>query len=360
MAIIEHSSQSREGVFLGNALAPMPASKAADSFLKIRHAPLSWLEDARLDREAAIVLSNPGKISSAAAEQLKNYVEKGGCLFIFPGSATEPASLNTSLEALLPARLGTLHEVSPTPSVWNSGPHSHPVTTFWNDKPESSLGSVATAKFFPLEISRPGAQTVVAYADGSPAVVEGSFGSGRVILFSAPPDLKWTNLPLNPNFVPLMQRLLAQFSAARPQTDGVLEAGVPFQKRIAENAVGRPIWVSAPDTKERKPAGHVTKFENSGLVLFRDTLSAGPYRLFLEGSEIALAAFAVEVPAAESELQIAPEDSLVFAASHADLKPALASNASSPRVEVWWTILLMALLVAVLEMGMAHRFSLSK
>ncbi len=55
-------------------------------------------------------------------------------------------------------------------------------------------------------------ETILSFEDGSPFLVRGSNegARGSLLLFAAPPDLEWTNLPAKPLMVPLFQELIRQ------------------------------------------------------------------------------------------------------------------------------------------------------
>ena len=110
--------------------------------------------------------------------------------------------------------------------------YEHPIVTLWNDP---AAGSIATAKFFrtfdlqlPAAVNPNAAATnpdklvdvgptrvVVRYNDTKPAIVEHSFGLGRVIMLGVGADTAWSNLPVSPNvFIPLMHRMLGSLLGA--------------------------------------------------------------------------------------------------------------------------------------------------
>jgi hypothetical protein len=94
------------------------------------------------------------------------------------------------------------------------------------------------------------AQHVVArYGDGAPALLIGSHGRGRVALLTTSMDRDWTDLPLQPGFVPLLQQLIAAVAAAagtqragRPAR-GALRGGLrPARARSAGPGRGCSAW----------------------------------------------------------------------------------------------------------------------
>lgn len=353
--------RSREAFFIANALLPLAPGSRAGHFLKVHTHDLAWLSQAPLERESAVVLANPGTIEPAAAERLRTYVERGGLLLAFPGKATDSAQLNESLAGILPATLGPARDAGSPPLLWEDGGYTHPVAALWNARPDSSLGSVAVTRYFPLTARDAGALAVVRYRDGSPAVVEGSAGEGRAVLFSAPPNTKWTNLPLHPNFVPLMQRLVGYLFQTRDSGRLLVEAGGLFRMPLHPSVAGRTIVAEMPGSRERVTAGQVARVDTGAQLVFQDTLRPGAYRFFFEVSDIPVAAFAVQVPTEESDLRSFVGDPLNFAAADATAGKAAstapAATSGHARRELWGILLLLAAIVAAIEMVMAHRHS---
>lgn len=364
VAIVEDSpsvrARDRAGFFLSNALVPVTAEKQADYYLQVRSHPPAWLESAPLEADRAIMLADPGRISSRAAERLRRYVENGGALVIFPGPQTDPAALNADLAGVLPAMLGPVRETGDAPLAWQADGYAHPITAYWNASQGDSLGTVSARRFFPLAPgSEEGVRTIVSYADGTPAAVERPLGKGRVVLFSSTADTRWTNLPIHPNFVPLLRRLIGYAAPAQGADRLLVEAGEPFQMRVGEKDVGRSVLVRMPGETTARAAGRVAASDGGGEIAIRDTAAPGAYFVFYEGSDVPVAAFAVQVPAEESELRVVGSDPL-GGTSDAAAAPRTRPVGEKLRRELWGFLLLLALLVGIVEMGLAHRFSLAK
>src|SRR6185369_1394307 len=101
-----------------------------------------------------------------------------------------------------------------------------------------------------------GAATIAALDDGSPIIVEGLAGRGKVLLVATTLDTAWNDLPLTPMFLPLVRQMLeylggreavsayaiGQVLAAPPDADGSLPAiESPSGRRIDDarkNATG--------------------------------------------------------------------------------------------------------------------------
>ncbi|MEO5715299.1 MAG: BatA domain-containing protein, partial [Luteolibacter sp.] len=267
VAIVEgtagRAKESRDAYFLANALAPVSPSRRADYYLKIEPVAPVWLQTADLARQELVFLTNVPKLDAAAAKNLENYVREGGSLVIFPGPQVQPAAYNDDvvLGPMLPAKLGPKKESGKgsQSSNWQARGYTHPLASLWNDSKNGSLGSVRATEWFPLVLPPVStARAIVKYADDSPAVVEGAYGKGRVVLFSSSATTDWNNLPIHPNFVPFLQRLVSYLSPDKSAESLVIAPGAVFQAKVAGDLVKREVSVIAPGSSGKpRPAGKV-------------------------------------------------------------------------------------------------------
>ena len=164
--------------------------------------------------------------------------EEGGGLMIFPGEKTDTAFYNTMLGeglGLLPATMGAAWGDAAEQAKFRlieAAGYNHPMVSIWQDP---ASGTLASARFFkgltlsPLRKLRKEAGeavTVVKYQDGTPAIVERTWGIGRVIEFSSTANTAWNDLPARPAFVPLMQRALGRLVTRREEA-----LNIPWEPR---------------------------------------------------------------------------------------------------------------------------------
>ncbi len=189
-------------------------------------------------------------------------------------------------------------------------------------------------------------------------------GKGHVVLFSSTGTTQWENLPIHPNFVPFIQRLTGYLSQTASPAALNLAPGAVFQQEVSADIVGREFQATRPgDEKKPRTAGTVQLIERQGVIRFRDTEEAGPYRLFLSGDERPAAAFAVQTDPAESDLHTIPADKLALLndpKATVQEKPAAGAASTGRRREFWTLLLVIAALAALGEAALAHRFSLAK
>ncbi len=357
----------RDAFFLANALVPVPPARRADYYLKAEAVTPPFLQTAELGRYQMIFLCDVAAPAPAAAQRLLKYVQDGGGLVIFPGARVQPDAYNNdaSLRELLPAKLGASVDVNRTSRfvAWQSSGYRHPITALWNDPANGNLGTVRASRYFPLT-PLPAANVVVSYADGAPAVVERTVGKGHVVLFSVPATTRGSNLPVHPDFVPLLRRL-TDFLSPDPAGGSLAVApGGVFQRAVPGDLAGREVSVVRPGGVTR-PAGKVELAGQQAVVRYRDTEQAGGYRLKVAGEDGAVAAFAVDIDPQESDLRVVDPDKLAGlttpdAKSGPAATPAPAVRTGGVRREFWLFLVCCAGVVALAEMTLAHKLSVPR
>jgi len=364
---------SRDGFFLSQALVPVPPDQADQYFLKADVEQADRLDGPSLNQYDLVFLSNAGRLDRTAAQNLQQYVRDGGALIVFPGPATDPHFYNTDLNLsdLLPARL----EPARNPPAqnkflaWQSRNYEHPVTALWNDPESGTLGTVRVSKYFPLTLKTGDAlpaQVVVNYANGEPAVVEHKVRKGRVFLFSSTATTEWGNLPIDTAFVPLLMRITA-YALNGPAGKLNLAPGQPFAFDAGLGYGGKEWSVAGPGEKKRRIGGSIEADGQSAILRYTETDQGGPYQLFIGNETQPRVVFAVQPDPEESNLAQEPASDLapLLAASDAATQTAAgagkpAANSRAPGREIWYPLVLLALLLALIETALAHRFSQSK
>ncbi len=358
--------QDRDAFFLANALVPVAAARRAEYHLKTEVVTPAWLGTADLARYPAVFLCDLSSLETSASQKLARYVQAGGSVVIFPGPRTQPDAFNNdpALRDFLPARLGPKVNGA---AAWQSKDYHHPVTALWNEPANGNLGTVRVTQYFPLTLPTAGmSQVVAAYTDGSPAVVERAVGKGRVVLFGMPATTRWSNLPIHPDWVPFLRRLVDYLTFGASPAALSLPPGATFQQRVSADLAGRELSVVRPGGTVR-PAGKVELAGQEAVVRYRDTETPGGYRLKVAGEDGAVAAFAVGIDPKESDLRTVDRAKL-DALTTAKPGQSPAPVASQPEVrantgvrrELWLPLLCAAGLAALGEMFVAHKLAVPR
>lgn len=353
------------GHFLAAALAPVDEEAASRHYLHVTRLTTADLDPSRFSGYSVIFLAAadplPGPVVSALAEFVKN----GGGLVVMPGDNT-PADLylDAPWPDLLPARVNP--PVEPARGSVQDGPYNHPLLTLWNDSAAGNLAALRFSRVFALDPVRdPSVSVALRLADDTPAILERSVGKGRVVLFAAPPVPAWTNLPLHPAFVPLVHRLYA--GAARASALKLnLAPGDAFQAPVPIDQLNRDVYLRGPEADAKIVAVGRTELVGTQAVLrVRNTSAAGRYAVYVGQTERPDLVFAVQSPAAESDLRAAPADVLTTNAAAdpssaapasvvADAKPLLTAH------QLWMIALAAAALLSCAELLLALRTSRSR
>jgi len=367
------ASERSSAFFLTQALLPLPREQRDRATLSVlektpREAAALKLEDFQL--VILCDLRDPSAIGIADA--LKAYVEGGGSLLILPGeNATSrtpplPESWNAFLPAV-PGRSETLAVTGSGAALQTKG-FVHPVMAPWNDSSMGNLGTVSVTKRFPLQLSRasdPASNpaTILAFGDGTPALVEWTLGAGRVAVIAFPLQSEWTNLYLHPSFVAIAERLTRSLVAG-PLPELNIAPNTGFTHPMPLDTVGSTFYVRSPANPDFRGCGQVEARGNTGVIQYRDTAKTGAYAIALDPKSPPSLAFAVQSAPDAGELRYVPEGRIAEVlkppAGGALGEPTKLALQKSVSHELWFPLVILATLLAFAEMALAHRFSLPK
>jgi uncharacterized membrane protein len=302
---------------------------------------------------ALVILNDPGPLSPALAENLKRFVEDGGQMIISGGPHTDANSFNQSLRDISPATINDAVQNKPSESVAITDiKFDHPIFEVFRDS-----GRLAAARVFGYLRGqpKPNATVLARFEDGSPALIEGSAGKGRVLLFTSSLGPSWNDLPLTPLYLPLVHQMIRYVASHEAGSWHTL--GQSF--RVAKESKGDPPAVDAPDG---------TRLTDIRLTPEGDVLVTGRqpgfYRLrYAGGADFA----AVDLNAAEGDFTKldfpAFISSVTGGAGRAEGREA-SRNFSNEEIEnrqkVWWPLLFLALLILIAESMVAQRIKMAK
>jgi hypothetical protein len=320
---------------------------------------------------AAVFVANVAKPSEELAQALTRYVQGGGGLFISVGDRVDVDSWNQRCKALLPQPLGLKRTAAAAPGGAPEGEtvdlrpaerlapldRRHPLLASFPAKGDG----LASARFFQFMLlepvpDAPGRAVVLRYENGAPALVASDVGRGRVLLLTTTVDREWTDLPIRPGFLPLVQEA-ARYLAGAPGSDSISALTVGQRRDIGVGPEDARIEIVTPAGPSRwlTPEGHDARpidprAESHGrrTVTFAETDEPGLYRVRASRADGAVVeraseSFVVNIDPAESDPTPLPED------RRPDRAAGGGTEAAAPkrRLELWH-MLSAAVLLAVL------------
>jgi hypothetical protein len=302
--------------------------------------------------EYRAIIINDASISEALAASLKAFVERGGGLIIAAGKHTEASDFNRTLGSLAPAELDDVTQNRSGYALMSQIKTDHPIFS-----PFARSGRLTSTRVYSYHKSAPkeNAEVLASLDDGSPMLVEGLAGRGKVLLLTTTLDTAWNDLPLTAMFLPLTRQMLEHLSGgeaglsyhigqifiAPPSEDGTLPA--------IENPVGGRVE-DAPRTANGELAVNANEI---GFYRLR-------YRDHLENT-------AVNIEAEESDFtKLNIEDFVASISPTPDEQPAPTAQERQTAEEleskqrIWLPLILLALLLFITESILARRIRFAK
>ena len=322
---------------------------------------------------SVVILANCGTLNDQQCGFLRDHVSRGGGLMVLPGDKVNHDQYNKKLFAipgttdqfittaqLTPAE-GDV-EKSETFERFASIDFAHPVLSVFENREARYLTKVSVYRRFPLKLPAERGNTwpLLEFANGTAALVESRYGDGRVMLAAFPMTSKWTNLPLKPEFVPLILRLVSHIRT---------RAGVEGPSVVAANGVAE---ISVAKTWQNLQAEVVNvegnrlpvSFEKSvsrQVGAFTATAEKGFYEVDIRGGRIEQPkyeslAFAVNLAREESNFALINEAQLKELLPNVDLKVIDASaetqqlhGSIGQEKEIWRPLIYLLFVVIAVE-----------
>jgi len=311
-----------------------------------------------------VLWADVSEVSDVVADALGERVRRGLGLGMFLGPGVDIDFYNRRLidpvhraQSLLPLRLMDVADVpmsagglAPLESVaWD-----HPLLAGLFDPSLGDLAQVAIRSHVRFAPSSNPDATILATADGSPAIIDHTVGAGKVVVFNLSPDDVWSDLPRRKSFVPLVDRLLNHLSGGLRRTNFTTGSAVAMV--LPPLADGESLSVVGPKGESLTP--NVSTVGAATRMTLPPLATAGVYRIERRGSNEPASTFVVQTSRGDSTITpIEPEllrtwwqPATVTLAKADDIRTAAIERTSL----VAWAVILAALLWGV-EMLLVHR-----
>lgn len=243
-----------DGFFLKMALAP-PVEGRSSPFSVTETTP-ERLSSAQLKDVDVVLMANVEKLSPAARDALKGFVDRGGGVCFLCGGKTAPEAFNASLADLAPCRLWRkAMQEGQTPAVISMVNLKHEIFSPFSGP---RTGNLAAAEFVQYYLVKPlqAASVLARFNTGHPALLEMRVGKGKSILFPSAMDLEWNNLCLKSIFVPFVHQLTKRLCAE--QSAGVRNVVVGDRVAYRLPAEVKKVQLRTPEGETRELQPHST------------------------------------------------------------------------------------------------------
>ena len=300
-----------------------------------------------------LVLNDTGPISPALVDAVVKFVEAGGQIIAATGPRTQADTFNSSLQRISPATLreAVLPKTGQSVAI-TEVKFDHPIFEVFQES--GRLASANVIGYFRSEPSA-NASVLARFEDGSPALVEGRTGKGRVMLFTSSLGPSWNDLPLTPLYLPFLHQMV-RYAGTREENPWY---GLGQTFTVAKGKEAAPPPVDTPEGA-RLSESRLTP-DGDLLVTAREP---GFYRLRYRGQP---GFAAVNTDGAEGDFTklnfqefMAGVTGGAGSAEGSDANRGLSNEEVEGRQKVWWALLLVALLLLLLESVLARRTKMVK
>ncbi|MDZ4289652.1 MAG: BatA domain-containing protein [Prosthecobacter sp.] len=296
--------------FLELALAPYQSANASlKDLIRTTKVDARRLKAEDFKGKEVLVLADVDKLQGNRLTELDKFVKAGGGLIVFAGAHCDLDWYNRELyrkgEGLMPAAIKGLHRApsSAMPARVLQQRLTHPATVYFNDARGGRLQDAEFLSWLEFDLSKDTSAKAILQLDrGVPLFLEKTRDRGRVIAAATTADAEWSNLPLQPFFVPLMQRLIT-YLATQSTVSAWDQVGAPLRIVLPKERVGVDYTLHDPTGQAESLK---TKADGDKALLESKPISApGIYRL-TQGNATRLLAYNLDP--AESNLTPLPPD----------------------------------------------------
>lgn len=226
--------------------AALRAGSGAKTPLELEVAGEDQLGRRPLDAEVVFLL-NLKAPDASGARALKSFVDRGGGLFLTMGARVDAEAYDAALGDLLPQALigprtlgATLDARSDGESLMGGGGERiarvnvrHEAVNALASGPGEAIGEARVFRFMLLRPTpeESGRQVLLRLESGAPLLLEKRAGQGAVMLLTTTIDRDWSDLAIQPGYVPLVEgvvRHLAGRGGSEPTRGGLLGEEYPL------------------------------------------------------------------------------------------------------------------------------------
>ena len=317
-----------------------------------------------ISQHDVIILANVEKLTELETQSLRTFVGGGGGLIITVGDRMDLTAYRNTLgageEPLIPCNF-----VQPVGDALNHDrfsvlatlDYAHPI---FHPFKEPNHGDFGKGRFYRYIQAVPlkGSAVLASFDDGSPALFEKVYGTGRVLCFTSTIDREWTDLPIHGVYLPFLYETIKYLALKRTDEKPDYRVGDPVELGGYQLPLGTEVAIFNPMGEEVR-----TEINESGGIIYDTTEHPGIYSVHISGEQPRY--FVVNPDTVESNLAARdPEELTSMLAGGEKAAPTEVVTAEMitqyhGEVEknqgIWWYLMFGVFLLAVGEMFIANR-----
>jgi hypothetical protein len=367
-----------ESDFVELALQPFSAvgEEGVLDLIKTEKKPSNQLRKYVYEKGRVVVLANVENLDGGQLGELRRWVhDEGGTVLTFPGDGIDVNFYNEDLfepgngQGIFPCRIASLARAEDEGGAAGiqAGPYTHPALVYFNSPGTGDFSSARFRIWYRLEVKEGDADVLLRMDNGDPLLVERTYGKGRVIGAAIPCDTDWGNLPAQPAFLPLMQRLVTYLaSSSSPPIN--LQVGTPIRGIQGDGWKENEVVFLDPAGSEHRI--EVSEIEGRKVCQFDQTTKAGIYTMLpvdANSNADPPRLFALNYERAESEVDLLSPEEIDALAEEMEARVvrdvdsyAALDRARRVGLEIWRPVLYLILALLFLEIIFQQYLSRAK
>jgi hypothetical protein len=267
----------RDTHHLNLTLNPLDKSDANKEVTRTNKNSLSGID---FTKYQVAILSNLSRLDEVQLANLERFVQRGGGVFFILGDNIDSEFYSNQLIK----RFFNLSMKNPLTSTKNVGGFfsfekidlDHPIFQVYRDVEKEKLPLIKFFSIFELPES-PDVKTIVRFNLGKPALIERSFGAGKVLLLAASVEESLGDLVVHPFFVPLINRAVEYLASDLSRLDEDILIGSKVTREFPADLAGKEIELFDPEMRKisLQPSFHTDKL----MLRIDDTYLPGIYNI---------------------------------------------------------------------------------
>ncbi len=207
---IDGGADRADSDFLQTALSPFAGiAKSRDELFAVRRITPDKLNNKEIDEARMIILVDVPKLSDEVSRYLLSYVRSGGVLGMFLGERVDTDWYNKRLTQDIGFSMKLREKGKPAEVMSiRREQFRHPAFRFLNDSRMIGLESLEFQRWNSVTVSDEKIDVLMQMNNGDPWLMERRLDSGVVLICTTSCDDQWTNWPVRPLFLPMIQQWL--------------------------------------------------------------------------------------------------------------------------------------------------------
>jgi hypothetical protein len=195
-------SHQSESFYLERALNPFSVSV---SHIDPTVSTLAELPLRNLADFSVVIFANVRELPVGYELKLENFVLRGGALIFGMGDQVDAKYYNEKLGNLLPVTLEAVQKFKKTHLLFEN--NQHPVMRAFSAKTIKEMKEIPFHSIYTIQARDEKSFKVASwFTNKNPAILESDSGKGKVIIFLSSLDRDWNDFPIQPTFLPWIQR----------------------------------------------------------------------------------------------------------------------------------------------------------